>query len=119
MDFLFVVNFLYLHGCKFRWFCYCYDLVIPIYSANLFRFRVDEWHNCRSTKNSLVLVVVTFGLYKMKAKLRDLAFLVLDFLENIQGHFFDYHFGIGAIQSVVFCAVDCFWPAVKYSEKDS
>ena len=46
-------------------------------------------------------------------------FFVLYFFENIQGHFFDDHFGIGAVQSVVFCAVHCFWSAVKYSEKDS
>jgi len=50
---------------------------------------------------------------------KDWAFLVLDFFENIQGHFFDYNFRIGAIQSVIFCAVHCFWSAVKYSEKDS
>ncbi len=41
--------------------------------------------------------MVTFGLDKMKAKSKDLAFLVLDFFENIQGHFLDYHFGIRAI----------------------
>jgi hypothetical protein len=48
-----------------------------------------------------------------------LGFFVLDFRENIQGHFFDYHFRIGAIQSVVFRTVHRFWSAVKYSEKDS
>lgn len=69
-------------------------------------------------KNSLVLVVVIFGLQNESQVARP-GFVVLDFFENIQGDFFNDHFCIRAIQSIVFGAIQGFWSAVEYSVKDS
>ena len=40
-DFLFVANFLCLHGYKSPWFYYYYVPKVLVYSADLFRFLVD------------------------------------------------------------------------------
>ena len=58
MDFLFVVNFVYLNGYKSLLSYYYYVQIIPVYISNRFRFPINGWHNC------------AFG-YEMATKLYD------------------------------------------------